>query len=113
MVFRLNGTNNFLKSSSVFSSATFALKSAIVRKGLAASNLVTSSDESPSAIKSDSVARLAFKTAIGVLFSTSLFSKVVSGFCFFSADSLQDTSNKLIDSMIIDSLLNFFIVLFY
>tara|TARA_B100000780_G_scaffold258940_1_gene209616 strand:+ start:4599 stop:4853 length:255 start_codon:yes stop_codon:yes gene_type:complete len=66
-----------------------------------------------SAIKSDSVARLAFKTAIGALFSACLFYTVVSGFCLFSADSLQDTSNKLIDSMIIDSLLNFFIVLFY
>ena len=58
--------------------------------------MAINSDESPKAIKSDSVARLAFKTAT-VLISVFSFSIFVSFFCFFPDDSLQETKNKIID----------------
>ena len=83
----------------------------MLRKGLAAKSLLTTSADKPRATKSDSVARLAFKTTTGAgFFGTLIFSVlVVFGFC--SAVLLQDTRNKLKVRVIATSVLNFFMLL--
>ena len=85
----------------------------MLKKGLAAKSLFTTSAEKPKATKSDSVARLAFKTRTEVGFSGTFIYSVLVVFCFFSTASLQDTRNKLSASVIVNNLLNFFMLLLY
>ena len=70
-MFKFNGTNIFLKSSSLSKLAKTLLKSCIDKKGLLLKINETKSGDISSLTNSDSVARFAFKT---IKFSKLIFS---------------------------------------